>query len=382
MAWDDLPPSASELGTVTTSDWTQEPPKPEELGSHYTNTPQDINEGIQDATVSDAMTVDGLAGLGKGLAGKALTTGMMKNTVPTIQRLADDELLKSTGYSAGQVRQLGATEGPEAARKAADYARNSGLGDVFSSQIGRENLLKDLTNKTGQQIGDLRNAAGTAPIGTEAEVRAYLTNKYGQGGVLGGKESGAENALEDISRIGRKGPSAPDEFGNMIPAVGPREAPTLANYSKASTFLNKAAANPASLKYPANVVTDAASKLSNVNDANIVQSLGSSQGADYVKALEDARNQHILGPFLARGEAREMAKRGGVGGLLEDIAKKAMDMGGHRAASKGLNALAGGVQDASNSAAIAPNLVKSSPAWAPQVDDYLKRKYADYQEGQ
>ncbi len=376
MAWDDLPPSASELNTVNTSDWTTEPPKPEELGSHYTNTPQD-EPGVQDATVDDYMTVSGLGGMAKGMAGKALTTGITKNVVPTIQRLADDELLKSTGYTSGQVRQLGAKEGPEIARKAAEYGRNSGLGDVFSSQIGREDLLKDLTDKTGQKIGQLRQAAGTAPISTEAEVNAYLKNKYGQDGIMGGKEGGAENVMEDIHRIGQKGPSALDEFGNQIPAIGPREAPTLANYSNASTFLNTAATNPASLKYPANVVTDAAKKLSNVNDANIVQSLGSNKGAEYVKALEDARNQHILGPFLVRGEAREMAKRGGVGGLLEDLAKKAMDMGGHRAASKGLDALAGGIQNASNNAAIAPNLVKASPAYAQQLNDYLMKKYAD-----
>ncbi len=379
MAWDDLPPNKAEL-TAGPETWDSLPPNPAELVHKSTDlaptgSEMEPNQGLPDATVSDFQTATGIGGLAKGLAGKALTTGIAENVPATIQRLADDELLKSTGYAAGQIRQLGAKEGPEIARKAAEYGRNSGVGDIFSSQIGRENLLKDLTAKTGKQIGDLREAAGSAPISTEAEVKAYLQSKYGQGGLMGGKESGAEQSLEDIARIGRKGPVAQDEFGNSIPAVGPREAPTLANYSKASTFLNNTATNPASLKYPANVVTDAAKKLSNVNDANIVQSLGPDQGANYVKALEDARNQHILSPFLVRGEAREMAKRGGVGGLLEDLAKKAMDMGGHRAASKGLNAAAQGLTNAGANAAIAPNLAKSAPGWADPLAEYLKEKY-------
>ncbi len=375
MAWQP-PEEAFEVNTpgATSSGWTPPAEAFDDPTSHYTNTPQD-EPGIQDATVNDLMTVQGLGGLAKGIAGKALSSGPMVNFPKTVQRLADDELLKSTGYSAGQIRQLGANEGPEVARDAAAYGRKAGLGDVFSSQIGRENLLKNLTANTGKAIGDARTAAGAAPISTEAEVNAYLTNKYGQGGVMGGKEGGASNALEDIHRIGRKGPMAQDEFGNPIPAMGPREAPTVANYSKASTFLNKAASNPNSLKYPANVVTDAAKKLSQVNDAAAVQSLGPDKGLQYVKALEDAKNQHILGPFLARGEAREMAKRGGIGGLLEDIAKKTMDMGGHRAASKGLNALSEGLQNASNNAAIGPNLLKASPSYAQSVEDYLKRKY-------
>ena len=375
MAWQP-PDEAFEVNTpaATSSGWTPPAEAFDDPTSHYTNTPQD-EPGIQDATVNDAMTVQGLGGLAKGIAGKALTSGLTKNVVPTIQRLADDELLKSTGYSSGQIKQINPIHGPEAARNAADYARNAGVGDIFSSQIGREDLLKDLTAKTGKNIGNLRTEAGAAPISTEAEVKAYLANKYGQGGIMGGKEGGAEKVLEDINRIGSKGPSATDEFGNQIPAIGPREAPTMANYSNASTFLNKAATNPASLKYPANVVTDAASKLNHVNDANIVQSLGPDKGAQYVKALEDAKNQHILGPFMVRGETREMAKRGGIGGLLEDVAKKAMDMGGHRAASKGLDALAGGIQNAGNNAAIGPNLLKASPSYAQSVEDYLKHKY-------
>ena len=380
MAWNDTPPTQDELGS--TDSWTKEPPKPEEIfnATPSANSAEGIDygePGAPDATVNDAMTVQGLGGLAKGMAGKALTSGVFENLPATVQRLADDALLKSTGYTAGQVRQLGQTQGPEAAREAAQYGREAGLGDVFRSQIGREKLLKDLTSQTGQNIGQLREAAGTAPISTEAEVKAYLQNKYGQGGLMGGKENGADQALEDIHRIGRKGPMAADEFGNPVPAEGPREAPTLANYSKASTFLNKAAVNPNSLKYPANVVTDAASKLSNVNDANIVQSLGPEKGQDYVQALEDARNQHILGPFLARGEAREMAKRGGVGGLIEDAFQKAMDLGGHRMASKALNATAGGLQDAAKTAAIGPNLLQSSPGWAQALNDYLSRKYDD-----
>lgn len=271
-------------------------------------TPMDPNEpGLQDVSIPDALTVQGVAGLGKAALGGAGRT-LAETVAPTLERSAGNNALRGLGASVGQVRQLG----PEVAREAGQYGLKNGLSDVFSSEIGREAKLKALQEATGKQIGALRQEAGAAPSGIADTIATKLNPKYAEG-VYSGEKGGLEKALDEVRNAG----------------------PNHADLSKAATKLNNYAAG-AKLTQPANAATDVANELSRTNNEGIVQSLGADKGKDYLQALEDMTKQKPLEAFMARGEAKEAAGRGS--NTLYGAATGAVkDAFGNRLAAKAAN---------------------------------------------
>jgi hypothetical protein len=292
-------------------------------GSNPVLAPEEMvrNEpGLQDVSVPDALAVQGAAGLGKlgaGLAARGV--GALAEAIPatenlpeTVGRIADNQMLKSTGASMGQIRQLG----PEVARAAAKTGREAGLGDVFSSEIGREKALQNLDKVTGAKIGALREAAGAAPKEIPEQVAEAVKSKYAPGALHEGEAGGLERALNTVKE-------AP---------------PTHAGYAKAATDLNKFAAGN-KIYQPTTAATDVANKLSALNNAGIAQSLGADKAAEYLKALSDEQAYKVLKPFFERGELREMAGRGGVRGIVQQAIQSLANKGGYRVTSKFMDAL-------------------------------------------
>lgn len=313
------------------------------------HSPNYPNAKMTDPSIQDAMMVQGVGGLAKagaGLAARGVGAGLealplTKNIVPTIENTANDMLLKSMGPRMGQIGQVG---GIEAARDAADVARNAGMGDVFSTEIGRRNALKAFTEGEGQKIGALREAAGPASPDIMDQVQKDLMAKYS-----------APNTL-----YSNEAPQIEKSLNTVRNMAGP--TPTNAGIAKGATELNQYAAGE-KLKQPVNAITDVANKLSASNNAEIAQSLGSDKAQQYINALHNESGAFHLKPFMEKGAAREAVARGGGKGILQSLVQKAADTGGYRATSKGLDALHGALAGPVDLSNLPPATVKSLLAY-------------------
>lgn len=388
---------------------------------------------FQEHPVSQTINALGLVGsaLPRGM-GKAMeVTPGMKNIPEAIGRTADNQMLKSTGASMGQIRQTGIPE----ARAAAKVARESGLGDIFSTEIGREKSLANLEKTTGQKIGALRKEAGPAPTGIPEKIAADLKAKYGKGGVYSGEGGGLQKALSDVKRLG--GENKPDLpviqptgkvgepyalfEGNItggsepglsqykvygdhpktgfnlnpeqlkdlgIPITGRAPTPAAINsepiglgtpathegYAKAATHLNQYATGE-KLKQPVNAITDVANRLSHENNEGIMKALGP-KAPEYTKALSDFNAYKTLEQFFNRGELRDMAGRGGAKGIIQQAIQGAADKGGYRLTSKVADALHEALTKPLSIGKLSSQALKAGSITVPaELTEYLTNKY-------
>jgi hypothetical protein len=192
------------------------------------------------------------------------------------------------------------------------------MGDVFSTEIGREKALANLDKTTGSAIGGFRQEAGTAPKDLLDKAITSVSPKYASG-VHAGERGALDKAIETVKGI-----------------VG--ENPTHADYAKAATALNDyATANK--IYQPVTAATDLANAISRENNAGIGQSLGADKAAAYLKSLSDEKAYKTLEPFFQRGELREMAGRGGVRGVVQQVIQSLANKGGYRVSAKFMDAL-------------------------------------------
>lgn len=376
----------------------------------------------------------GAAGLGKGLNAVPLT----ENIVPTVERVANNQTLKSLSGSMGQIKQMAKSGqgGRGALDTAANYAREKGLTDIFSTSMGRDKILEGLKSSTGETIGALRKEAGPAPAGIPEKIAMELEAKYGKGGLKSPQIRNVKRALEDVKRIsgegqapelpvvdastikgepkavfaynqsdlsGAGGPEVsmykiggdhPNSGSQMtlpqlkeagIPVVG-REArsvgkwepldletpPTHAGYSKAATFLNEEAAAN-KLYQPQTAATDVANKLSRENNAGIVQSLGADKGKQYLDVLKEQQSIHPLEHLQQHGELKEL-RSGGPVGLDMGLIQKLSDAAGYRLSAKTMGKIH---ELLSNEAALSgKELGKSAGLMAPaELNAFLEDKH-------
>ena len=266
------------------------------------------------------------------LAGGALNAiPATKNIVPSIGDAANDALLKSIGTSAGQIKQAGKAlpigEALDQARETASVGRQAGLDNVFSTERGRTTGLQNLINQQGQKIGALRNEAGAASPSILDQVKQQLMAKYNPANadVLSGETGDIEKGINTIKNANK-------------PPVGPQNQLSNADIAKGITKLNKYNAGAKALQ-PVNGLTDVANTASKLNNAEIAAKLGPEKAAQYQEALKQEAAGFHLAPMIERGLNREAVARVGGKGFLQNALQKAMDAGGYRAASKGLNAV-------------------------------------------
>lgn len=273
---------------------------------------------MTDTSIQDYQLAKGVGGLAaKGIGMGLNATPFTKNILPTIDDTADDMLLKSMGTKAAQARQVG---GIEAARDAAKVARKAGAGDIFSTERGSREALKQFTEQEGKKIGSLREAAGKAPDYYK-EIEGELVKRY--------NPSNADVFSAQAPKV--------QEGINTVRNIASEAEPTHVGIAKGITGLNKFASGE-KLRQPVNALTDVANKLSQKNTAGIVQTLGPDKGKDYLEALHNERGAFQLEPFMERGAEREALSRGG-GNILSSMIQKIADSGGYRATAKGLDAL-------------------------------------------
>lgn len=292
---------------------------------------QDVEgPGLRDVSVPDAMAVEGAASLGKlglGLAAKGVGAALdaipaTENVIPTIRRIANNQTLKNMGGSFSQIRQMAKGRGGrEALDQAGEFARDSGLSDVFSTGVGREKQLEALKDASGKLIGATRDEAGKAPPGIiDKIVSSPKIDKYLGEGSASSKIGGVDKALADIREVGGS-------------------EPTHSSLADAATFINKEAAGN-KMYQPVTAETEVANLLSQENDANIAQSAGSDKAQKYVQALEDQTKLHPLEHLQEHGELREASSRGG--GVGAKLVQEIADSFGYRMSAK----MAGAIHDA------------------------------------
>lgn len=159
--------------------------------------PMDPNEpGLQDVSIPDAMTVQGIYGVAKVLPG--IVASGAKAILPStaeeiLTRGAANNVLKGSGASLGQIRQLG----PEAARETGLYGLKNGAADILSTNVGTEQKIKALDEATGKAIGGLREQAGKSPADMAKLVEEHLTSKYGSG-IYSGEKGALKKAISEL----------------------------------------------------------------------------------------------------------------------------------------------------------------------------------------
>ena len=266
-------------------------------------------------------TLNALGGAGvaaEGVGALANKIPFTENMVPSVERIANNQTLKSMGGTMGQLGQMEKGSGGRAALdRAAEFARNKGLTDVFSTSIGREEALKNLLKESGEKVGALRTEAGAAPKGIIDEIVSDpKIDKYLGSGSASKEIGGVDTALNDIKEIGG-------------------EKPTHASLADAATYINKNAAGN-KLYQPVNAETEVANILSDKNNAGIAQTLGEKKAKQYVEALGEQEKLHPLEHLQERGELREAGGRGGLGTrVIQAIADRA----GYRITAKTAAAL-------------------------------------------
>lgn len=275
---------------------------------------------MQEHPVQQALNVLGAGQLVARGAGSALNTvPLTENIVPTIEQTANNQTLKGFGGTMGQLKQMEESGGRRALDQAAQYARDKGLSDIFTTALGRKQQLENLLLKSGKTLGDLRNQAGQASPNIISDVlanpKANLDQYLGEG-LASGELPQVDKALADIQRIGGK-------------------TPTHADLAKAATYINQQATGN-KLYQPVTAATDLANALSDTNNQEIAQSLGSDKAQQYVDALSEQQKLHPLEHLQQRGELRSAGGRGGIG--LQMVQKMA-DEFGYRTAAQALAAV-------------------------------------------
>lgn len=311
--------------------------------------------------VQQALNILGVGQLATRGVGAALdAVPLTENVLPSLERVANNQTLKGFGGTMGQLKQMAQGSGGMAALdEAAQYAREKGLADVFTTEIGRKKLLDNLLEQSGQTIGNLRQEAGPAPVDMINKLlsnpKANMNEYLGEG-LASGQLPMADKAISDIQRIAGQNP-------------------THANLAEAATYINKQAAGN-KLYQPVTAATDVANALSDENNQGIAQALGSEKAKQYVEALGEQQKLHPLEHLEQRGELRMAGGRGGIG--LQMVQKLA-DEFGYRLSAK----TAAAIHDSLVSdgipitkAAIAAKLTNLSST--PSIGDLinqLKRKY-------
>lgn len=270
--------------------------------------------------VQQAMNVLGAGQLGMKGAGMALNAmPATENMLPTLQKIANNQTLKSMGGSIGQLKQMEEAGGRSALDNAAQFARDKGIADVFSTGIGRDKLVEKLLKNTGQKVGQLRTEAGPASPDILNKIisnpKSNIDTYLGEG--LASEElPTVDKALADIKRI-----------------AGPN--PTHADLAKAATYINEHAAGN-KLYQPVTAATDVANALSDENNQGIAQTLGADKAKQYVSALEDQQKLHPIEHLQKRGELREAGGRGGIG---MQLVQRLADEVGYRLSAKTISAI-------------------------------------------
>lgn len=337
------------------------------------NAPQQMAEAVKPVThpldylqehpVQQTLNALSLGELGlKGFGSALNATPFTENMVPTLERTANNQTLKGFGGTMGQLKQMAqGRDGIEALDQAARYAREKGLSDVFTTEIGRKKLLDNLTSKTGQTIGSLREEAG--PVTDPKQLISQLLDnpkskmdEYLGSGMASDQLPTAQKALNDIQRIGGTDP-------------------THANLAEAATYINQQAAGN-KLYQPVTAATDIANALSDVNNQGIAQSLGSDKALQYVNALKEQQQLHPLEHLEQRGELRMTGGRGGIG--MQFIQRMA-DEFGYRLSAKTISAIHDTMVSNNipiTKATVATALASSAPK--PSITDLIGQLKAKY----
>lgn len=310
--------------------------------------------GIPEAPASKAPTakLDPLKEVTDYVASKYGKAAENPNMAQTAAKYLQEEARKIGGKDLGlqglQVRQMGeGFKGIEKAEALIDYAREKGYFKPGLTDVARKGLIKQTLEKTGNNVGAIRDIAdtrATPPIGQYmANLKDELVDKYGM--------------------------KAPGEVEKTLALVqdSMEKNPTFSGVSEISTDLNKELRNVRSMGRHTGPNTDAADILSRMNNDAIRGVLNEKESQLYTDSLRDYGAHKKLEKVVAGAERRNLAGRS-PRDLLGQIWQGVMDRGGYR--------VAGNVADRTAKAIIKdPTRVRTLPQFfeelAHQADDVI-----------
>lgn len=300
--------------------------------------------GIQDTTVDDVMTVQGLGSLAS-LAAKGGANLLAKNAPKYLDDIATKAFNSQMGATLKQGRQIG----EEAADDVAKYGYEHGYMNLLRGQEGAKDLAKQGLKETGKEISVARKAGGNVP---RQEIVDRLQSDIGSNlekGVRRAEMPGYEMAVEEVSKLGPK--------------------TTTSRMADKATFLNKyAKKNADALGQTKNPMTDVANSLSRMSNEIISQKLGPEKAAEYLAKLDEYQKLKAIQAYLKQGSLRSKFSKGDIN-MLKGAKDTIMGMGPNKIVgqvahygSKGINAL----RNAS------PNVPKAAASLAAWLKEHEK----------
>lgn len=315
---------------------------------------QPIRESIEPGIMGETQPIEQklLANTTTALSGATLPsaiTGLAKAGLGTLgqyaKRFGQNQAMKSLGAAGGQIGQVGIPE----SRAIAQSMIDQGVISPLRGPIGAEEMVKNLHETTGADIGAARqmaNTRGEAPQMAEIlqQVKQNLEPKYASG--VNKAPALLNRAREEIAKGGTG---------------------TFTGNAQKATDLNAAAAAN-KLYRPQGATTDVADTITQMNKAKMQSLMTPEEWGTHEKDLANYGPLGDVKEFMKRGERKEMTGRAG-GSLTKAIADKTMDALGNRTAAT----IGSGLGDVLQAAATTPLRPPSALA------AYLMRKYQENQ---
>jgi hypothetical protein len=280
------------------------------------------------ANKADA-AIPGIMDKGKAV-GDYLTNQFKKGSEKSLQNSTVEQYLtkdvrgktmRSLGATSRQIKQMG----EDRANHLADYAREKGLVDIKTGDIGAAQKIRDTQTQSGQIVGDMRQlatqrgAAHDIPALVQ-DIQSKLANKYdlAEDAPKGTRSGGAGDIRKALVDVQKTAPT-PDAMAKTIT--------DLFHQAKSENM----ATNIRKVGPPEGPLADVARELRKANEKLLADKLSPQEMKIYHNALEDYGATTQLNEFTKMKYARDMSGRLPPGmGIMRGALQKGLDVVGYR----------------------------------------------------
>jgi hypothetical protein len=280
------------------------------------------------ANKADA-AIPGIMDKGKAV-GDYLTNQFKKGSEKSLQNSTVEQYLtkdvrgktmRSLGATSRQIKQMG----EDRANQLADYAREKGLVDIKTGDIGAAQKIRDTQTQSGQIVGDMRQlatqrgAAHDIPALVQ-DIQSKLANKYdlAEDAPKGTRSGGAGDIRKALVDVQKTAPT-PDAMAKTIT--------DLFHQAKSENM----ATNIRKVGPPEGPLADVARELRKANEKLLADKLSPQEMKIYHNALEDYGATTQLNEFTKMKYARDMSGRLPPGmGIMRGALQKGLDVVGYR----------------------------------------------------